>query len=629
MKKLKKYITKGNLLGFLCGAVCALSPMAFDCYPVGIGYIVSQQKASYFALAGCVVGSFLGTRMVPVSIMICVICHCAVWGFTKRYGRVPMLSRLLIAALAGVLDSFEAFGLKSTTKEILLYALATTALAVLSTFVAVKLRTRHKQRPAVKNGLYLIAAFVFARFCTGFSICGVTLLMPMCCYLTLCFAHRGGLLYGIACGCICGFASDAPAVAALGLIGLTYGMFEEDSPLLAAALALMLALPAYGYLADYQNLLEAALALLISSSVFLLTKRFLAKDKAEKCAKSTGLPLSRFAAAFAGVSGVFYTSGDSALATKAEEYNGMAAMLSSAATSCDLSSAGDRQSSQSVSRLLMQMGVRHTGVTVVGRRHKTVTVTGVNMSEVPDSPSEISRLIGEEIGSTLTEPEFVLYGRLADMKLSSKPMLKIEAAQYQRSRAGEGFCGDTYSCFDTGDDSYCCVISDGMGSGEGAAASSKVAVGIAEKLLTAGADSADVIAAINRAIAGRSDEIFATADMLVCDRLTGETLITKSGAPPCYILRGSDCRVIAAATPPLGILPSAETTMQRVKLQKGDCAVMVSDGVYPTCGDDYLPRTLVTAGHGSAQNVLTAILSEIKQSGTAGDDLTICVLRFY
>ncbi len=630
--KLKKPTTliKTIITELLCGMITAGAPMLWGAYPFGIAYLMSLAAPSPFALAGAVIGCFFGERSALVGIIACTACCVMHFVYIKKIGNMTTATRLLTAAAVGVLSSFEAFGGDRDTKGILLFALCNIISAVAFCLVFIKLRNLKRQKRSVKNLLPAVAMFVASRFFVDILLFDIPLSLPVGVFVTLLYAHKKGGLYGLAYGFACGIACGAASLGALGIIGLTYAMFDDDSPFLAAALSFMLALPSYAYLGGDEHLTAAAIMLLMPMTAFLILRRYIAKHRQEEYIKMPGgLSLGRFAAAFSALSGVFYTSGDPALGSIAAEYGGIAGLLSSAATECDLSQVRSAELEKAVSAVLDEMQVVHGPVSIVGKREMTIEVDGVLPSSVPDSADDISQSLGSVLSVRLSEPEFIMNGRCAVMRLTSVPQLRIEYAKYQLSRGGEKVCGDTLLCFETPDKRFCCVLADGMGSGDSAAASSHIAAKMSEKLLSAGADIQSLISAINRALAERSDEVFSTLDMLICDRMTAMASVTKSGAAPCYLSRGGTCRVISASTPPLGILPRVQSAVTNVNLQKNDVLVMVSDGVYPTGGEDALPAVIEAAGVLTAEKMLSEVVEYLSSVKTCGDDMTVCVMRFY
>lgn len=630
--KIKKqpFNIKVALVEFAIGVVCSGTHLLWGSYPLGTAYILSFTSPSPFALVGALTGCFIGDRIVPLSMLCCCAAYFALWFYRKKIGNMRITTRLLVAAAVGVLGSFAAFALKSGTKAILLYAVCNTFAPMIFCLLFIKMHGIKRQKRHVRDLAPAAAMFVISRFFAEVTVSEIPLSLCIGCFVTLIYAHRKGGLYGVAYGFACGIAAGAPSLGALGITGLTYGMFESDSPFLASALSFMLALPAYAYLSGYRDITSAALMLIIPTALFLAVRRFIARQrpKNEYITLQSGLSLGRFAAAFSALSGVFYTSGDPALDVVAAEYDGIAGLLSNAATECDLSQTRSAELEKAADRALDEMHIAHGEIRISGRRDMQIEVFDVLPASVPDSADGISSALGNALSAALSEPDFIMNGRSAVMKLCSVPKLRAEYAKYQLSRGGEQVCGDSISCFETPDKRFCAVIADGMGSGNGAAASSRIAVAMAEKLLFAGADTYSVLAAINRTLSERSDEIFSTLDLLICDRMTSETSITKSGASPCYLMRGGECRVISAATPPLGILPRADSMTANLCLQKNDAIVMVTDGVYPD-GDDPLPAVLEAAGVLTAQKMLDVLREYISTLDTCGDDMTVCVIRFY
>lgn len=330
----------------------------------------------------------------------------------------------------------------------------------------------------------------------------------------------------------------------------------------------------------------------------------------------------------------------------AAEYAGMSALLEQAARTEEESTSKDRPAAAAVKEALKQLNIPFSDVVVTGKRILTVEVFGVRISAVSASPKSIALSLGKALGRPLSEPEFSLQSDLTVMKLISVPCFRIEYATCSEAKAGEPVGGDTVSFFETGDGRFYCLLSDGMGSGRDAALTSRLAAIMLEKLLTMGADKAEAIRMLNKALLEKEKEVFTTVDLLEIDRYTGVAVLIKAGAAPTLLLRNGICRRFESKTPPAGILKDVIAEKRTFRLQKGDLLLMLSDGVLQT-GDP--PAKLPSPGKAAsrsenapkpAASVLTAlrpsrsahayahaVLSEARSRTGASDDMSVCTVR--
>lgn len=156
----------------------------------------------------------------------------------------------------------------------------------------------------------------------------------------------------------------------------------------------------------------------------------------------------------------------------------------------------------------------------------------------------------------------------------------VEYGNNQISSGGCKWCGDTYDSFFDGKGHFYMILSDGMGTGQKAAADSVLCCSLASLLLRSGYPVECILKMINSAMLVRSgEESLATLDIAVINLYTGETEFFKAGAAPSVVMK--NFRMLKAEKPslPVGIL--GEVSFERISLEVGDSDVVVlmSDGV--------------------------------------------------
>ena len=198
-----------------------------------------------------------------------------------------------------------------------------------------------------------------------------------------------------------------------------------------------------------------------------------------------------------------------------------------------------------------------------------------------------------------------------------------------RPKHGEHVCGDCLSDFETEDGRLCLLLSDGMGSGEGAHRESAMAVRLLERFLRAGIDAAPALRTVNSALTLRAEttDSFTTIDLLSLSLQSGEGELYKYGAAPSYIKRGGKVRRLSSRGLPAG-LQSGDMPPEtvRVQLQRGSFFVMVTDGVADSTDDEWLQNLLAGWEGDNPQLLAAAILADSREKRGETDDASVLAL---
>lgn len=198
-------------------------------------------------------------------------------------------------------------------------------------------------------------------------------------------------------------------------------------------------------------------------------------------------------------------------------------------------------------------------------------------------------------------------------------------------KEGRRVSGDGYLCRSFEDDRrMVLVLSDGMGSGRRAAAESRAALHLLERLLDAGVPAEASIRLLNTALALRGEETYTTLDVASVDLERGQVEFIKVGAAPSFVRSDRDVRLITRPALPVGMFEDIEVAGDRGYLRPGDLLVMVSDGVLSAFGDveagvAWVRGFLGGLGEDEPRWVATQIIKEaLRRAGNrAGDDMTV------
>ena len=185
------------------------------------------------------------------------------------------------------------------------------------------------------------------------------------------------------------------------------------------------------------------------------------------------------------------------------------------------------------------------------------------------------------------------------------------------------------------DGKYLLALSDGMGSGPEAMKSSKIAIKMLERLLTAGFEKDVSLQLINSTISANTEEdMYATLDIEILDLFNGNMEFIKNGACPTYIKRGKNVQLLKSMTLPTGILNESDLVVYDYDLEDGDILVMCTDGVIDS-NTEYLNKHLwlkylledieIT----DAQQIADIIIKEAVDNnfGKHNDDMSVIVAR--
>lgn len=219
-----------------------------------------------------------------------------------------------------------------------------------------------------------------------------------------------------------------------------------------------------------------------------------------------------------------------------------------------------------------------------------------------------------------------------DIKPKPRYRLDVQTAKVAQGKVS----GDSDIVFPLSAGKVGLLVSDGMGTGERAAADSLATIRLLEKLIRMGYDRELGVKIINQTLLTRNrDESFVTIDLVVVDTQNGQLEFVKIGAAPSFIKRGYDIEVIQNYALPVGILHHVDVEPERRLLKEGDFLVMVTDGVLEsqrelTNKDEWLCSLLRRVDDDiSCQELASSVLAQSLQTtkGEVQDDMMVLVTR--
>lgn len=198
-----------------------------------------------------------------------------------------------------------------------------------------------------------------------------------------------------------------------------------------------------------------------------------------------------------------------------------------------------------------------------------------------------------------------------------------------RPREGCRVCGDQLAVFEVGSTLYL-LLSDGMGSGEGAHREAAMTVRLLQQFLQSGIDPTPALKTLNAALQLRSEDGggFTTIDLLALQRQSGSAVLYKYGAAPSYLKRSGTVTRFTAASLPAGLQSSAQgPETSRFSLPGGSFFVMVSDGIADESDDEWLQNLLAGWTGKDAAALTNLILSESRSRRGLSDDCAVLVVH--
>ena len=250
----------------------------------------------------------------------------------------------------------------------------------------------------------------------------------------------------------------------------------------------------------------------------------------------------------------------------------------------------DRELGERVSRELCKaLGRDDMRAGVFGEYAKRILVSSTCTSVLEKYKAQIENAVERVCGFPVKAKEPSEISGIAYMSMYRVAVLDATCAGRRRSALGEEkYCGDSFgSVLREDGGTLFAYISDGMGSGREAAATSELCSAFLEKLLPVNmmsSRSPDVtLRMLNGFLCGRNGssarECAATVDLGIFDLIGCRADFYKSGAAPTYVFRDGALFKLRARTVPIGIVSEPDVGRINMELLPGDVIIMVSDGI--------------------------------------------------
>lgn len=312
----------------------------------------------------------------------------------------------------------------------------------------------------------------------------------------------------------------------------------------------------------------------------------------------------------------------------AEEYELLSKMINESRTSEEREYSLDRELSEKLCETLSSHGLADGVVKVFGERKKRFILAGEDKFGDIISSRELKEEIEKISELKLGIPEFFRKGDIALMDCLAAPRFAVEFAESSLSADGSEVSGDTARSFVSDSGYFYALLSDGMGSGEGARETSLFVSDFLSSMLSASVSENTALHVLNHVIGRKHEECSASVDLFRFDLLRGEAIFIKSGAACSYVKREGSLFRIRSETAPLGLMRAIDSERIRVECREGDVVIMLSDGI--TDSKDavaWLPELLSKSFQGTISEYADYIISEAAKRGVPRDDMSVALVK--
>ena len=315
-------------------------------------------------------------------------------------------------------------------------------------------------------------------------------------------------------------------------------------------------------------------------------------------------------------------------ARAAEEYQLISGLINGARLRDEAERAVDNSMTGVLNEAFECCGFEGGTIRVFGERKRHFILAAEDEGGNKITSAQLRKSIEKAAGVRLGTPEYFRRGRMVLMECGIKRKYSVSAAIATLPGNEKEVSGDTATTFESSDDYFYSLISDGMGSGRIAKDTSEFVCKFMRCALDFGADKETMLHILNHTIKSGSEECSATVDLFRLDLLNGEAVFLKSGAAPSYVKRGSSIFRIRSQTAPIGLLSTIDSERIKVDVRPGDHIIMLSDGIADSSED--APWLLLLLGEEAKcdlREYAGLILSQAVKRSQYHDDMSVIVLK--
>ena len=321
---------------------------------------------------------------------------------------------------------------------------------------------------------------------------------------------------------------------------------------------------------------------------------------------------------------------DTGKALLAEQMGGVSNLLLQVASDCKNKPSFSEDKERELVERLVFHNIMCVGANVIEQGDRLTVVATVSKNDV-DVPAI------EKIASGLTKQNMAVdrveqteSASWVNVYLTVKPRYEIVFGVSSVPKDGNEVSGDTHTVTATDNGKRIVALCDGMGSGAAAEKMSATSISLVEGFYRAGFDTDVILSCVNRLLTSADNEVFCAVDIAVIDAYNGLTDFIKLGASVGLVKTGDTVEIVTGSSLPLGVLDEMTPSVTQKAMSKGDCFVLMSDGVvdcFPTPNGvaSVFANVSLNVPQSIAEVILSKALKNVKNK--APDDMTVVVAK--
>lgn len=312
----------------------------------------------------------------------------------------------------------------------------------------------------------------------------------------------------------------------------------------------------------------------------------------------------------------------------ADQLEGMSDMLFDLSAEFEQAERYDVETAQRLKLIFNKYGISPRDVSCVTDKFERIRVEAHCPQPLPNlNNRKMHKEIASVCGRCFEDVNVTFAGHEALLTYCEKARLTLFVGTAQHASGNGKICGDSVEVMNDGKGHQVLMISDGMGTGSGAAIEGALASGMLARLLKAGFGFDCALRTVNSALLVKSgEESLATLDIASVDLFNGRAEFYKAGASSSFIVKQGSAWKVELPSLPAGILREVEFAKTSAFLAPGDKLVLFSDGIADS-ETLWLERLLEQAEAHTPQALAEYILAEARRrrAGDREDDMTVIV----
>lgn len=326
----------------------------------------------------------------------------------------------------------------------------------------------------------------------------------------------------------------------------------------------------------------------------------------------------------------------------AEQLRGMQGVIEKLARKMELEGQSWARQTEQIKLALKQAGLNVAALSVYpGIRDLEIEITlascGGGKRCLYDAAPILSSMTGFKMTPAIKDCSRLNCEEFCTVRFYPDLKLRLGLGFAASPKKGNTVSGDTFDFIQLPDGQLAFMLSDGMGSGPGAAADSRATIALLRQLLKVGFSYDLAVRILNSVMICRlPEDNFTTVDLLIVDLYAQSAEVVKIGSSPSFFVHRGQVDIIKASSLPVGVLDEINTYSAAVDLTAGDMLVMVTDGVADVRPNENGKDDWISAVLGEiielppqevADLILRLALTGAGDGRRTADDMTVVVLR--